>query len=198
MNKKLKIKNNASSLLPSEWIKNNLSKSNYELNLLDLACGNGRNSMYAASIGYKVTSVDINKNTLSEMQNNEFIMPIQLDLEKNNIWALQDKKFDVVLMSYLYNGVPGKEIPKLANKAFNIINSGGIYIVHDFMVEDDRNGPHLAALWQLQHLAFTPTAKSITPSWVSKVMKDSGFYKIVNNELIPGMTKIVYGKKPID
>ena len=39
------------------------------------------------------------------------------------------------------------------------------------MVEDDRNGPHLAALWQLQHLAFTPTAKSITPSWVSKVKK---------------------------
>ena len=108
------------------------------------------------------------------------------------------KKFDAVLMSYLYNGVPGEEIPKLANKAFNILNSGGTYIVHDFMVEDDRNGPHLAALWQLQHLAFTPTAKSITPSWVSKVMEDAGFYKIVNNELIPGMTKIVYGKKPID
>tara|TARA_B110000008_G_scaffold153401_1_gene154495 strand:- start:141 stop:689 length:549 start_codon:yes stop_codon:yes gene_type:complete len=106
MNKKLKIKNNASSLLPSEWIKNNLSKSNYELNLLDLACGNGRNSMYAASIGYKVTSVDINKNTLSEIQNNEFIMPIQLDLEKNNIWALQDKKFDVVLVTnYLYRPI---------------------------------------------------------------------------------------------
>ena len=57
------------------------------------------------------------------------------------------KKFDAVLMSYLYNGVPGEEIPKLANKAFNIMNSGGIYIVHDFMVEDNRNGPHLAALW---------------------------------------------------
>ena len=51
-----------------ERILSHISKSNYELNLLDLACGNGRNSMYAASIGYKVTSVDINKNTLSEMQ----------------------------------------------------------------------------------------------------------------------------------
>jgi len=104
--------------------------------------------------------------------------------------------FDAVLMSYLYNGVPGIEIPKLASKAFSVINSGGFYVVHDFMVEDDRNGPHLAALWQLQHLAFTPTAKSITPSWVSKVLKEQGFINIKNDVLIPGMTKIVWGVKP--
>ena len=104
--------------------------------------------------------------------------------------------FDAVLMSYLYNGVPGEEIPKLARKAIDILNPGGLYIIHDFMVEDDRNGPHLAALWQLQHLAFTPTAKSITPSWVIKIMKDVGFFNIVNKVLIPGMTKVVWGVKP--
>ena len=107
-----------------------------------------------------------------------------------------NRGFDAVLMSYLYNGVPGIEIPKLASKAFSVINSGGFYVVHDFMVEDDRNGPHLAALWQLQHLAFTPTAKSITPSWVSKVLKDQGFIKVKNDVLIAGMTKIVWGVKP--
>ena len=106
MNKKLKIKNNDSSLLPSEWVKNNLPISNSNLNLLDLACGNGRHSIYAASIGYRVISVDINKNILSEMQNNEFIIPIQLDLEKNNIWPLQDDKFDVVIVTnYLYRPI---------------------------------------------------------------------------------------------
>ena len=106
MNKKLKIKNNDSSLLPSGWVKNNLPISNSNLNLLDLACGNGRHSIYAASIGYKVTSVDINKNILSEMKNNEFIIPIQLDLEKNNIWPLQDEKFDVVIVTnYLYRPI---------------------------------------------------------------------------------------------
>ena len=106
MNKKLKIKNNDSSLLPSEWVKNNLPISNSNLNLLDLASGNGRHSIYAASIGYRVISVDINKNILSEMQNNEFIIPIQLDLEKNNIWPLQDDKFDVVIVTnYLYRPI---------------------------------------------------------------------------------------------
>ena len=73
----------------------------------------------------------------------------------------------------------GKEIPKLANKAFETITPGGLYIIHDFMVEDDRNSPHLAALWQLQHLAFTPTAKSLTPNWVSSILEDVGFNNII-------------------
>lgn len=104
--------------------------------------------------------------------------------------------FDAILMSYLYNGVPEKEIPRLANKAYNTMNHGGFYIIHDFMVENDRNGPHLAALWQLQHLAFTPTAKSLTPNWVSHILKDVGFTNINNEVLIPGMTRVLWGTKP--
>ena len=64
------------------------------------------------------------------------------------------------------------------------------------MVENDRNGPHLAALWQLQHLAFTPTAKSLTPNWVSHILKDVGFTNIINEVLIPGMTRVLWGTKP--
>ena len=106
MNKKLKIKNNISLSLPSEWIKNNLCKSNSDLNLLDLACGEGRHSIYAASLGYRVTCVDINKNTLTKMQNTKFILPIQLDLEKNNAWPFEDKKFDVIIVTnYLYRPI---------------------------------------------------------------------------------------------
>ena len=102
-----------------------------------------------------------------------------------------------VLMSYLYNGVPGESIPKLAKHAYNVIKPGGLYVVHDFMVEDDRSGPHLAALWQLQHLAFTPSAKSITPSFVSSIMENAGFSGINIKVLIPGMTKVLWGTKLI-
>ena len=107
------------------------------------------------------------------------------------------KDVGAVLMSYLYNGVPGESIPELALQAYNVMKPGGKYIVHDFMVEDDRSGPHLAALWQLQHLAFTPNAKSITPSLVSSIMEGAGFIDINQKVLIPGMTKVLWGSKPI-
>lgn len=79
-----------------------------------------------------------------------------------------------------------------------MLNPGGHYIVHDFMVEDDRSGPTLAALWQLQHMAFTPAAKSITPIWVSGVMEGAGFTDIRVEELIPAMTKVVMSRKPAE
>ena len=106
MNKKLKIYNNNSLFAPSNWIKNNLSKNNSKMNLLDLACGNGRHSIYAASVGYKVTSVDIDKKKLTKLKNNKFINPIQLDLEKNNYWPFKDKIFDVIIVTnYLYRPI---------------------------------------------------------------------------------------------
>ncbi|MCA8929079.1 MAG: methyltransferase domain-containing protein, partial [Alphaproteobacteria bacterium] len=44
-----------------------------------------------------------------------------------------------VLMSYLFSGVPGDAIPELARHAYDVTRPGGLYLVHDFMVEDDRS-----------------------------------------------------------
>ncbi len=102
---------------------------------------------------------------------------------------------DVVLMSYLFNGVPGTAIPDLTRRAFTSLNPGGHFLVHDFIVDDDRSGPTLAALWQLQHLAFTPAAKSMTPTWLEGLMAGVGFADISTQTLIPGMTKLMHARK---
>ena len=44
-------------------------------------------------------------------------------------------------MSYLFSGVPGFEVPRLVEYAFDCLAPGGSFMVHDFMVEDDRTGP---------------------------------------------------------
>jgi 2-hydroxy-4-(methylsulfanyl)butanoate S-methyltransferase len=102
---------------------------------------------------------------------------------------------DIVLMSYLFNGVPGTAIPDLTRRAFASLNPGGHFLVHDFIVDDDRSGPTLAALWQLQHLAFTPAAKSLTPTWLAGLMEGVGFTDVSTQPLIPGMTKLMHARK---
>jgi len=103
---------------------------------------------------------------------------------------------DAILMSYLFSGVPGTEVPRLVKDAFDCLAPGGHYMVHDFMVEDDRSGPPMAALWQLQHMAFTPEARSVTPGWLKGQMEEVGFTDIREEEMIPGLTRLLHARKP--
>ena len=103
---------------------------------------------------------------------------------------------DAILMSYLFSGVPGQEVPRLVQYAFDCLAPGGTYMIHDFMVKDDRTGPPMAALWQLQHMAFTPDAHSVTAGWLIDEMEKVGFIDIQDDQTIPGLTHLVHAKKP--
>ena len=103
---------------------------------------------------------------------------------------------DAILMSYLMSGVPGEDVEGLLLKAFEALSPGGKLIVHDFMVEEDRRGPALAALWQLQHMAFTPEARSLSVGWLTEAGKKIGFEVADVDNLIPAMTKLVVFAKP--
>jgi len=101
-----------------------------------------------------------------------------------------------ILMSYLMSGVPGDNVEDLLHKAFAALAPGGKLMVHDFMVEEDRRGPTLAALWQLQHMAFTPDARSLSVGWLTQTAKRVGFGVDYVDTLIPAMTKLVVFSKP--
>jgi predicted transcriptional regulator len=113
----------------------------------------------------------------------------------NALKAEWPKEQGAILMSYLLSGIPEDEIPRVIERAFECLTVGGHLILHDFMVEDDRSGPHLAALWQLQHMAFTPEARSVTPGWLKERMSALGFVDIREEEVVPGMTRAIFAQK---
>ena len=114
----------------------------------------------------------------------------------NALQAEWPKEQDAILMSYLFSGIPGSEVPRLIEYAFDCLAAGGHMMVHDFMVEDDRTGPPMAALWQLQHMAFTPDARSVTPGWLQTKLEETGFTDIREEEMVPGMTRLIAARKP--
>lgn len=115
----------------------------------------------------------------------------------NAIEAQWPTNQNAVLMSYLMSGVPGSSVEGLLKKAFDALAPGGKLMVHDFMVEEDQRGPTLAALWQLQHMAFTPEARSLSVGWLTQTGKSIGFNVDDVDNLIPAMTKLVVFSKPI-
>ena len=57
----------------------------------------------------------------------------------------------------------------------------GKILIHDFVVSSDRTGPKLAALWQLQHTAFTPRASSLDDQWLEDQLTAAGFSDVSVN-----------------
>lgn len=103
---------------------------------------------------------------------------------------------DAILMSYLFSGVPDAAQEPLIARAFAHLAPGGRLMIHDFMVQEDRTGPKNAALWQLQHTAFTPRARSLDDAWLSDALSAAGFDAVSVRPMIPGMTMLALGVKP--
>ncbi|MDF0599459.1 methyltransferase [Psychromarinibacter sp. C21-152] len=103
---------------------------------------------------------------------------------------------DVVLMSYLLSGVPAEMHAPMFKAAFDALSPGGRILVHDFIVAGDRSGPHLTALWQLQHTAFTPHAASLDADTLATALTETGFEAAEVAPMIPEMTMLGEARKP--
>ena len=101
-----------------------------------------------------------------------------------------------ILMSYLFSGVPDHEHERLIADAYDHLLPGGLLLIHDFMVHADRTGPKNAALWQLQHTAFTPQARSLDDAWIAERMVEAGFEAVSVDPMIPDMTMLARGLRP--
>ena len=99
-------------------------------------------------------------------------------------------------MSYLFSGVAGDEHDSLLKRAYDHLVPGGRLLIHDFVVTADRTGPKLAALWQLQHTAFTPEARSLDDEWLAEKLKKTGFMDVKVGPMIPGMTMLAEAVRP--
>ena len=99
-------------------------------------------------------------------------------------------------MSYLFSGVPGDAHHGLIADAWTALRPGGRILVHDFVVDESREGPRLAALWQLQHTAFTPEARSLDDGWLKAALERAGFTEVAVRPMIPEMTMLAEGVKP--
>ena len=102
---------------------------------------------------------------------------------------------DVVLMSYLLSAVAGNVISRFFTQAFHALEPGGLLLIHDFMVDDDRTGPRNAALWFMTFL-FDPDVISFTPSELLEQTEAAGFVDASVQELIPGITRLLIACKP--
>jgi SAM-dependent methyltransferase len=100
---------------------------------LDLACGEGRNAVWLAQKGWKVTAVDFSAVALRKGQRlaadrRVSVSWVQADLLE---WAAPERSFELVVVLYLQ--LPSAERPDVYGRAGAAVAPGGTWIVvgHD-------------------------------------------------------------------
>lgn len=105
---------------------------------------------------------------------------------------------DVVLMSYLLSAIDGDQIAPLIGRAFEALKPGGLLVLHDFMLTEDRSGPSSAALFFLQYLAYQPGAVSFTAGELRPHVEAAGFRDFETQIMIPEITMMITARKPLE
>jgi hypothetical protein len=103
---------------------------------------------------------------------------------------------DVVLMSYVWGAVGAADIAVLARRAFDGLPSGGLVLVHDFMVDNAYEQPPFAAWYLLGSIVDNPDAVCLTPAFVEDALRQAGFLIDATEVMLPGITSVTKALKP--
>ncbi len=98
--------------------------------VLDLACGGGRNAMYLASHGHHVLALDRDISELPRLQN---VIEVEADLEDGSPWPLEGRQFNgIVVCNYLFRPL----FPTLINS----LSDDGVLIYETFASGNEQLG----------------------------------------------------------
>jgi 2-hydroxy-4-(methylsulfanyl)butanoate S-methyltransferase len=103
---------------------------------------------------------------------------------------------DVVLMSYVWSAVGSEDVAVLIERAFDTLPSGGLVLVHDFMVDNAYEQPQFAAWYLLGSIFDNPNAVCLTPDFVEHALRQAGFKIEATEVMLPGITMLTSGRKP--
>jgi len=103
--------------------------------VLDMACGAGRHAITFASLGYKVTAVDLSQRLISEAKKSTEQAGVEIDFVLSDILEYEtDKKFDLVVNLFTSIGYfeNDEENYAVIKKAYNLLNHGGHFVLDYF------------------------------------------------------------------
>lgn len=130
---------------PCEWLRENSELLSGKGRALDIASGEGRNAVYAASLGYEVLGIDISETGLQNAQNLAREKKLHIDTLVTDLdsFEFEENVFDLVMCFYFLdrNLFPG------IRKA---LKPGGLLIYETFTL-DHLNYSGLKRGWVLEY-----------------------------------------------
>jgi tellurite methyltransferase len=103
--------------------------------LLDVGCGNGRDTLFFIKKVQETISIDSSKKTIDNLT--QFIEANIQDIEKLGVWEV-----DVVYCRFLLHAITEEDEDILLNYAYDILSPGGRIMIETRTEEDANNPKH--------------------------------------------------------
>lgn len=114
--------------------------------VLDLGCGNGRNSMYFASLGASVTGYDISATAIAHARQLARTQAVKGTFAVHNIgehYPMEDHTIDIILDVTASNGLTPDERESYVKEISRVIKQGGYLFVRTLCLDSDTNAKQL-------------------------------------------------------
>jgi SAM-dependent methyltransferase len=143
---------------------------------LDLACGEGRNAIWLAELGWRVTAIDFSGVAVERGRRTAAERGVDVTFVVDDVLTtpLENGAFDLVLVAYLQ--LPPDERAIVLRRSATALAPGGVFLLvgHDLRNHADGHGgprdPSL--LWTAPEVAGTLTGLGLTVERAGDVLRD--------------------------
>lgn len=99
--------------------------------LLDLGCGDGKLTIKFAKSGFEVYGIDISKTAVEWAEERSKDQPVEANFRVGSVLDLpyESEKFNVVIDSFCFHCIIGKDRKKFLSEAFRVLKTNGILII---------------------------------------------------------------------
>lgn len=111
--------------------------------VLDLGCGTGRNTIYLASRGFKVTACDISKTgiELTKKQADDLgFTDVNFGIEDMYSMTYDDNSFDAVLCIWVQGHGTKRQVQKGIDEIYRVLQKDGTVVTDFVTIEDSTYG----------------------------------------------------------
>ena len=150
--------------------------------LLDLGGGPGtyavffckENPKLSAVIGDLPTTEPFAKKIVNKFGLSERISFQSIDFTKENI----EGTYDVAWLSHILHSEGPESCESIIKKVESALSPGGMILIHEFILNDKKEGPLFPALFSLNMFVGTSEGRSYSERELTDMLKKAGFVKV--------------------
>ena len=86
--------------------------------------------------------------------------------------------YDVAWLSQILHGEGPEDCEEIIRKTVSVLEAGGLILIHDFVLNENLDGPLFPALFSLNMLINTPEGQSYSGGQISSMLAGAGVKEI--------------------